>query len=458
MRTSLFWYTKDLRLSDLPALVEASTHSEVVIPVYIWDDEHLEDEADNKNAFLLDCLLELDRSLRERGSGLHVMRGATVSSLIKLSREHNCSDVYCTASRDPATKQLQESARSALRQEGITLHSSHANFLLDPDEISTKSGGPYRVFTPFRNAAVSRLSARKKASTPKNLIQAVKVLELPAVALQDISQDRQRGGSIEAHEQWKRFKRTGLASYNTSRDELANDAGTSKLSAYLNFGTISIDELVRDLLSMDDPEVEEGKKSFLNELLWREFNAYIVHHFPNVLHRAFREELTFIDWKGKAEHLEAWKQGRTGYPIVDAAMRQLLQTGWMHNRARMIVASFLVKDLLINWQEGEAHFMQWLTDGDEIQNNAGWQWSASTGVDAQPYFRIFNPITQGKRFDPLGEYVRRYVPELRSRSTKAIHDVNVVDGLQYPRAIVDHSTQRERALVMFKKAMTNLRK
>jgi deoxyribodipyrimidine photo-lyase len=451
MRTSLFWYTKDLRIDDLPALTEACTASDSVIPVYIWDDDHLEDEADNRKAFLIDCLLGLDSAFRKLGSGLRLQGGETTRVVIDLCIEYDCHEIYCTESRDPATKRLQQSVANHLKTQGIHLHSVAPNFLFNPDSIKTRTGGVYRVFTPFKNATLQQLKVRAEVPLPVKLAQADGDLNLLPLTNLSLSPDRQKGGPTEALQLWQRFKHNGLAEYSAARNDLANEQGTSKLSAHLNFGTISIDRIARDLLKSEAP-------AFLNELMWREFNSYIAYHFPEVLHRAFRETLTFIEWPSKQEQLDAWKAGMTGYPVVDAAMRQLMQTGWMHNRARMIVASFLVKDLLINWQEGEAHFMEWLTDGDQVQNNAGWQWSASTGVDAQPYFRIFNPITQGKKFDPKGEYIRRYVPELRERSDSLIHQINVQDGSDYPMAIVDHATQRERALAMFKKAMTNFRK
>ncbi len=453
----MFWYTKDLRVDDLPALAEAAAHSDVVIPVYIWDELYLEDEAENRRAFLLDCLKDLDVQLRKVGSGLLIETGDTVRALVALCETHDCKDVYCTESRDPHTKRLQQAVANGLGSVGMTLHSSGSNFLLDPDSIKTKAGSIYRVFTPFRNAALPTLKVHEARPVASSLTQSAENLILPRPKLA-ASHDRQQGGASEASRLWTAFKGDGLTDYHESRNDVANEHGTSKLSAHLNFGTISVNTLARELLSMSDPAGQEGRVSFMNELIWREFNAYVVHHFPEVLNRAFREELIFIKWRGKQEHLEAWKEGMTGYPVVDAAMRQLKQTGWMHNRARMIVASFLVKDLLINWQEGEAHFMEWLTDGDQVQNNAGWQWSASTGADAQPYFRIFNPITQGKKFDPKGEYIRRFVPELRNRPDTLIHQINVRDGLSYPNAIVDHATQREKALAMFKEAMTNFRK
>ncbi|HET6510769.1 MAG TPA: deoxyribodipyrimidine photo-lyase [Candidatus Kapabacteria bacterium] len=445
MRTSLFWYTKDLRLDDLPGLARACRETERVIPVYIWDDEHLEEEADNRKAFVLGSLQQLDHELRTRGSGLVLRQGGTEAQLIKLCDDHGAQHVFCSASRDPATAGLQRRTEQALRTHQIELRQEKGNYLLDPKAISTLSGGVYKVFTPFRNAALKTLRA-DPAVTPT-----VTQLDLPPVTwpepeLRDISPLRQRGGLREAETLWQEFVSDGLEHYATGRNDLANERGTSKLSAHLNHGTISVHRVLRDLNEIDG----EGRDAFVNELLWREFNYYIAYHFPDVLHTAFKQELALIRWPGKPEHLEAWKEGRTGYPVVDAAMRELRETGRMHNRARMIVASFLVKDLLIDWRSGEEHFFDWLTDGDQVQNNAGWQWSASTGVDAQPYFRIFNPITQGKRFDATGEYVRRYLPELRHRSNKTLHDVNLDDG--YPKAIVDHARQREQALALFKQA------
>lgn len=455
MRTSLFWYTKDLRTDDLPALAEAAIRSDLVIPVYIWDEAYLEDEADNRKAFLIECLEVLHEDLTGLGSGLTVRYGSTAKALIDLCSEHKASAVYCALSRDPQLMNLQKQVRNAIESHGIMLQAFSSNFLIDPTQVRSQTGSVYRVFTPFKKAVLCTMEIRPRANVPENLISA----RLESIYLRPhlrTSPERQFGGSSRARRSWIEFKQRRIAKYHDARNDLANQA-TSKLSAHLNFGTISVHTLARDILTMDDPITEQGRASFLTELLWREFNSYIAHHFPEVTHRAFRDELSLIKWPGTSAQFDTWRNGMTGYPIVDAAMRQLKQTGWMHNRARMIVASFLVKDLLVNWQEGEAHFMDRLTDGDQVQNNAGWQWSASTGVDAQPFFRIFNPVSQGKKFDPTGEYVRRYVPELRQRSTKFIHDVNVNDASQYPKAIVDHATQRKLALEMFKQAMTKYR-
>ncbi len=271
----------------------------------------------------------------------------------------------------------------------------------------------------------------------------------------------QIGGSIEAQKSWGSFKELGIKNYKANRDGLALSGGTSKLSPHLRFGTISIRKLAREaLLLSQDVDYSEGANTYLSELLWREFYYNILMSFPEVEYSAFQKKYDGIRWQQNDIFLEAWKSGKTGVPIIDAAMRELIETGWMHNRARMIVASFLTKDLLISWQEGELHFMRWLTDGDIAQNNGGWQWSASTGTDAQPYYRIFNPYLQAKRFDPDREYIKRYVPELKNLPIKFLHEPHLMTpldqanyscvlGEDYPFPIVDHYVQRDKAKAMF---------
>lgn len=458
MRTALFWYTKDLRVEDLSGLAEACARYDRVISVYVWDAELMEGEAGNRMAFLLESLKDLSVQLESLGSALHFLRGTTGEQLISICRDYSITQVFCSDVRDPISVKLRAAVEAHLTTEGIALSVCTGNYLLQPDDIKTQTGSVYKVFTPYKNRVLQSLEAPSLAILrDAALSQEVRDLILPDVAMSHLSPERQKGGSAEAMKLWSRFKAESLNRYAEGRDELSNETGTSMLSAHLNFGTISARRIVRELMEIDDPALEVGKQSYLTELLWREFNYYIAHHFPASLYNSYRPELQELKWQRTPAQLEAWKEGMTGYPLVDAAMRQLKRTGWMHNRARMIVASFLVKDLLINWQEGEAHFMEWLTDGEQVQNNAGWQWSASTGVDAQPYFRIFNPIAQGKKFDASGDYVKRYVPELAFRAAKIIHQVNVVDGSSYPQAIVDHATQRDRALRMFKDAMDKYR-
>jgi deoxyribodipyrimidine photo-lyase len=455
MRTSLFWYTKDFRVEHLPGLARACDECDRVVPVYIWDDEYLEDESANRLHFLAESLYDLNDSLLKYGSGLTVRQGESENELIKLAKQHKATLIFCTAVRDPKTLALRKRVKAALLTQRIELIECAADHLIEPEQVLTKQGAPFQVYTPFSKQVLRELHVGRPLKLKASVLAPLDATyKLPTLPTDGLSAVRQKGGSSAAESQWKSFKKR-IASYHESRNALADEGGTSRLSAHLNFGTISVHRIVRDIEKLED---SDGKRSFLNELIWRDFNYYIAHHFPHVLHAPIRRGLEQIKWSNNVRHLEAWKEGRTGFPVVDAAMRQLRQTGWMHNRARMIVASFLVKDLHINWQEGEAYFMEWLTDGDQVQNNAGWQWSASTGVDAQPYFRIFNPASQGKRFDPDGEYVKRYVPELGSVPARLIHEPekwqdDLFALVEYPEPIVDHAVQRDEALAMFKQAL-----
>lgn len=455
MRTSLFWYTKDLRVADLPGLTQACKEFEQVIPVYIWDDRELQDEAPNKCAFLEDSLNDLAEELSAVGSALTLVRGETIPSLLQLCATTGALAIYYSQSRDPQTVRLQDKVSTALAQQGIKLHRSPGNYLIDPEKLRTKTGNIYQVYTPFSKQAFAQLESMSfendQLDVSKLAKHAVVNADMPKASTSGTSSKRQKGGCREAQSNWSNFLCHNLMGYSDARDEMWNESSTSRLSAHLNFGTISVHQMLRDLARHPD---SEGKHSFIKELLWREFNYYLANHFPYMLHTSFKKEFSFLEWNENTEYLNAWKEGRTGFPIVDAAMRELRATGWMHNRARMIVASFLVKDLHINWESGEEYFLEWLTDGDQVQNNAGWQWSASTGADAQPYFRIFNPMSQGQKFDPQGVYVKRWVPELKDVPEKYIHEPLSWDRdvSNYPQPIVDHAEQRLKAIEMFKEA------
>jgi deoxyribodipyrimidine photo-lyase len=344
---------------------------------------------------------------------------------------------------------------------GLTVH--------PPDAIEKQAGGPYIVYTPY-----SRTWKSLSMPGPGDLLPAPEAIETPEGVRTDGIPDSPRlpetvpfpSGEAEARRRLEAFAHHPICDYADRRDRMDED-GTSKLSTYLRFGMLSIREaVVRARQAAAEDETcgnEGGAATWLDELIWREFYLTILYHFPRVRRESFRSEYHNLEWRNDAEAFARWQEGRTGYPVVDAAMRQLLETGWMHNRARMIVASFLTKDLLIDWRWGEKHFMQHLVDGDPASNNGGWQWAAGTGTDAAPYFRIFNPVLQGKKHDPEGDYVRRWVPELREVPDAYIQEpwtmsdaeqaeAGCVIGEDYPAPIVDHKQARARTLAAYKRA------
>jgi deoxyribodipyrimidine photo-lyase len=345
------------------------------------------------------------------------------------------------------------------------LHAMTGVLVHEPAAVSTRDGGPFSVYSPFRRAW-ERLPRRTVLRPPLNLaghgLDPGTIPSLASLGLGDgPSADPvllPEPGETAARRRLERWLARGIDGYAGSRDRLDLADGTSRLSADLHVGLLSPSEIVERALGAG-----EGRRVFANEIVWREFYAHVLFHRPAVRHAAFRREFDAIEWSDDDAAFDAWRTGRTGYPIVDAAMRQLAATGWMHNRARMIAASFLSKDLLIDWRRGEAHFMTHLVDGDVASNNGGWQWSASTGTDPQPYFRIFNPVSQGRRFDPDGDYVRRWVPELAEVPAAHIHApwamppdaagvAGVRIGTDYPAPIVDHAEARARALATYEAA------
>ncbi len=470
MSTALVWLRRNLRVTDNRVLATAiGTHDEV-IPAYIWDTYRPLNRCPNRLGFIVESVADLSESVAIAGSKLIVRRGRVQEELAVLAKECTASTVYADTNYEPYELERDEACAKALSAIGIELRYIKDTVLFESTEVRTKEGRPYTVFTPFKRTLLDRLdSASEEAIVPRNLKAPENIRsysshtppDLTALDQSNVSLSRsQLGGSTRAQERWEMFKKGGLKNYRNDRDRLDLD-GTSMLSPHIKFGTISVRQLAREALALSKKaEYKEGAETYISELLWREFYYSILTEFPYVATSAFQKKYDGLKWQKNEAYLEAWKAGKTGFPIVDAGMRQLLETGWMHNRARMIVASFLTKDLLINWQEGELHFMWYLTDGDIAQNNGGWQWSASIGTDAQPYYRIFNPYLQSRKFDPNGEYIRRYVPELRSLPNSLIHEPHLMTefdqaeyqcrlGENYPYPIVDHSKQRDKAKAMF---------
>ena len=462
MKTAIWWIRRDLRLGDNQALTEALRQADVVLSVFILDPKLLSSEfvGQARLAFLLEGLCELDKSLKQRGSKLILRQGDPLEVLTALLNETEAEGIFAEEDYSPYARQRDQKVALSLPLRlvpGVTVF--HPDLLLKAD------GTPYTVFTPFSRKWCSLPLGGSPLPAPNHLgtLPSFSSLEIPEAPSHPVESSF-KAGEEEAERKLNVFTDSTIFDYSDMRNRMDLE-GTSQLSPYLRLGMLSARQAVwaaqEAFQSASTPTAQKGAETWLNELIWREFYAAILYHFPFVRQTAFRAELRDIPWRNDAAGLAAWKAGLTGYPVVDAAMRQLNATGWMHNRARMIAASFLTKDLLINWQEGERYFMQQLLDGDPASNNGGWQWTAGTGTDAAPYFRVFNPILQGLKFDPLGDYVRRWVPELALVPTKFIHtpwEMPIETQKQaqcridsdYPAPIVDHALARERVLLAYR--------
>jgi len=444
-------------LADNPALDHALLHG-AVIPVFILDDHLLSKPAAKRKNFLFEGLQNLDNDLRSRGSRLVLRKGEPLQELNKLIAETGADLVSAEEDYSPyGRKRDDEISRQ------LPLKLTGGLTIFHPSEVLKKDGNPYTIFTPYKNAwSAFPIINNANPDAPRQIqgYPRIQSLELPAYQ-KDLNFP---AGESEANDRLSRFIHESIFKYANNRDLLACE-DTSRLSPYLRFGMLSPHRVIGAariaIDSAPDLETRKGAQVWLTELIWREFYESILFHFPFVLKMAFKPSLRQIGWANPENSLSAWQEGRTGYPVVDAGMRQLSQIGWMHNRARMITASFLSKDLLLNWQFGEAWFNQQLIDGDPASNNGGWQWAAGTGTDAAPYFRIFNPVTQSKRFDPLGEYIRRWVPELVHVPLEFIHapwmmphneqsKSGCLIGKDYPPPIVEHDRARDRALKAYK--------
>ena len=459
----LWWLRRDLRLTDNPALMAALETHRPVVPVFILDPALLNKTAPNRQAFLFAGLRALDTDLRARGSRLILRQGDPQEEIPRLAAECDTQAVYAAEDYSPYARR-----RDAGVTRLLSLHLSGGTTVHPPSAIHKADGTPYTVFTPFSKAWKALPLSTQAQPNPLPLLPTV----APLVSV-EIPEGRSPAGfpagESEAQLRMKLFLEERILAYAGDRNRLDLD-GTAALSPYLRFGMLSPRQACQAALIASQAAESEGDRqgalTWLNELIWREFYVSILFHFPHVLHMAFNPTLRRIPWRDDPAGLHAWQQGRTGIPVVDAAMRQLLHTGWMHNRGRMIVASFLVKNLLIDWQAGEQWFMQHLVDGDPAANNGGWQWTAGVGTDAAPYFRIFNPVLQGSKFDPDGAYVRRWLPELRGVPTRYIHspwqmplDIQSAAacqiGADYPAPILDTTQTKERTLAAYRQSKAN---
>lgn len=460
--TTIVWFRQDLRVDDHPALLDAAGRG-AVVPVYIHapGDEGAWPVGEAAAWWLHHSLAALAAELAKRGSPLVLRRGSAATLLPELVRETKAERVVCSRRYEPAAAAVESAAGRALAAAGIAFERFESSLLFAPESLRTGGGGAYQVYTPFARACRKLPAPAKPKSAPKTLAApaiaptTLRLEELALLPTRDWAArfiEVGRPGEVGAKAALARFLDGAIASYAAGRDRPA-EVGTSRLSPHLHIGSLSPRRVwhavgdaldARALTSVDDAE------KFRAELLWREFAHHVLVHWPSSDREPLRPAYAAFPWRDDPKALAAWRRGRTGYPLVDAGMRELWTTGWMHNRVRMVVASFLVKHLLLPWQEGTRWFWNTLVDADLANNSLGWQWAAGCGADAAPYFRIFNPTLQARKFDPEGAYVRRWVPELAELPTKLLHepwtDGGVLRRTGYPRPIVDHAEARARAL------------
>lgn len=443
--TAVVLFTRDLRVHDHPALEAAVATAEQVVPLFVLDEAILTSRAaaPNRLAFLLDSLQDLRGSLGDRGASLVVRRGALAPAVRAVCREVEATSLHLSADVSRYAGRRDRALAEVGGELGMPVHRHPGITVVPAEELRTTAGGHYQVFTPYWRRW-SDLPVREPLCAPEQvrLPSGLERGRLPAsedMVGGELSPDRQRGGETAARERLDAWFDAGIEEYEDTRDRLAGQ--TSRLSADLHFGTLSPAEVASRV-----DRRRTGHGAFLRQLCWRDFNHQLTAANPELPvadHRTRGDR-----WRRDEQDVTAWKEGRTGYPVVDAAMRQLLREGWMHNRARLIVGSFLTKHLYVDWRVGESHFRRWLTDGDVADNAAQWQWVAGTGTDSRPN-RMFNPVTQSQRYDPDGIYIRRYVPELRDVPEEYLHepwrgDRSVIGSTGYPPPIVVHEEARER--------------
>lgn len=460
----LHWFRSDLRLHDNRALGAAAGRARELVLLFVFDERLLRGAALGapRLHFLLGCLERLGADLARRGQRLVVRRGDPTRVLPALLREWRIERITWNHDYGPFARRRDAAVRAAAATLGVAVDTHKDRVVFEGDEIRTKTGTAFRVYTPYRNAWWRRFEADPALVAPAPRlpppVAAARCGVLPSAAslgFPDAGAELPTAGEDAATRRLDRFVGDALARYAIDRDRPAVD-GTSRLSPYLRFGVISIRTCVHAALdrARADRGARAGAHKWADELVWRDFYHAILAAHPHVLRRSFRAEYDALEWNDDEPGFRAWCQGRTGYPFVDAAMRQLAATGWMHNRARMVVASFLTKDLGIDWRRGERFFYRHLVDGDPASNNGGWQWAASTGTDAQPYFRIFHPVSQGERWDPEGRYVRRWVPELEGVELRHLQRPweAAVPPRDYPPPILDHAERRILAVRRFERA------
>lgn len=467
LESVIVWFRDDLRLADNPAFTAAIKSGLPVLPVYLWapEEEHPWEPGAASRWWLHRSLQSLEVSLHKLDLRLILRRGPSAEALSVLAAEVHAKSIFWNRRYEPTIVKRDKAIKSSLRQSGIDAQSFPGNLLHEPWTIENTAGKPFRVFTPF-------WKAYGLGQSPQEPLPAPKFAQAPgqwpaSVSLHDLALEPQIDWAAGLREDWKagetgaieqvdRFLESSLNSYSEGRDHPA-EPGTSRLSPYLHFGEIS----PRQIWHKIQREVSEAVAGpYLRQLVWREFAYHMLFHFPTTPSESLNSKFARFPWRYDRNAFHAWSKGLTGYPMVDAGMRQLWHTGWMHNRVRMLVASFLTKHLLISWQHGAKWFWDTLVDADLANNTFGWQWAAGCGADAAPYFRIFNPVLQGEKFDPQGAYVRHWIPEIGRLPNRWIHcpwqapeqvlkQAGIVLGGTYPAPIVDHQTARRRALDAF---------
>jgi deoxyribodipyrimidine photo-lyase len=459
--SSLVWFRgKDLRLHDHRPLFEAGpdAHCLFVLDPFFFEPERAQC-LPNRMAYLLESLTELQESISAVGGTLLIVRGRSVDVVPQLAETLGVSEVIAQRWSEPFGRRRDEKIAEKLN---IPFRLLGGETLVEPGTVRTKSDTPYSVFTPFYRSLTSTFTPESSIPAPTSIRSSINIDCSPIPSITDLGLDvspqRISGGEQSARARLKNFTSKGIYQYHHGRDQMGL-SGTSRLSQDLKFGTLSIRTVWNQVIEHvpDCP----GREHFLRELIWREFSHHSLWDRPSLLESPFRPKWANFPWSNNEEGWQRWVNGQTGYPIVDASARELLETGFVHNRARMISASFLTKHLGIDYKRGEAHYMRYLTGGDWAQNNAGWQWAAGCGCDAQPYFRVFNPMRQGERYDADGAYVRKWIPEISGLSNKYIHQpweapplllaaAKITLGKTYPYPIVDHPTARKEYLTTAK--------
>lgn len=466
------WFRQDLRVEDNPALINAVESCGPVIPLFIWSPE---EEGNWKPGgasewWLHQSLEDLSETLKRLGSHLIIRKGGSLKVLRKVIKESGAEAVFWNRRYEPSSIERDKNIKASLKDDGINVQSFNGSLLFEPWQIMNGKNEPYKVFTAFYKNATAVITPPAPADRPNKLrkpkekIESLSVADLklmPKIKWYLGMEEEWQPGESGARENLAAFTNGVVDDYVDARN-IPSVVGTSKISPYLHFGEISPRQIWYAVKAKDKTSAgRDGKNTYLKEIVWREFAYHLLYHFPHTAEKPLRPEFEQFPWCDDKKLLKAWQKGMTGYPLIDAGMRELWHTGWMHNRIRMVVASFLVKDLILPWQEGARWFWDTLVDADLASNTLGWQWSAGCGADAAPYFRVFNPILQSEKFDAKGNYIRKWVPELAKLDDKWVHKpweapelllkaAGVELGKTYPKPIVDHGFARNRALEAFK--------
>lgn len=451
----IVWHRQDLRISDNTALHKSDDD---VLPLYIFDDRLIEMVSPRRLEWIIRNVKQLRKDYRDMGSDILIRKGNSVDIIPDVVEEFGANKVLWNKGYSKVSRSRDRKVEDRLSN----YNSFHDKVMHSPDEIFTNKGDPYSVFTYYHRKWVDRDKSQPyDEPKPENLYSFtddVQVPEMSDFGLDTPDLEYPDAGTSAARSKLSEFINNKIGVYKEERDS-PYDRSTSRLSPYMSYGVIGVREVWDETQNAKNKADTDSVEEFQKQIAWRDFYTQVLYHNPEVVTENYKDYENEIQWSSNEEHLQRWKEGKTGYPIVDAGMRQLIQEGRMHNRLRMIVASFLTKDLLIDWREGYKWFRKMLIDHDTANNNGGWQWAASTGTDAQPYFRIFNPMTQGERYDPDAKYIKKYVPELTEVASENVHSWNEIQksereklAPEYYHPIVDHSEMREEAIDMYKQA------